>query len=227
MRCRGPELLRKAAFRSLRSRPVRRALEQRLIGAWVIDEAHCVSKWGHEFRPDYRYVARFIRKRCADETPPTLLALTATAKREVTLTLMRGTGSEMTARALQAPLTGLESVTLRRPGEPEGLADTKPAMIKRYGLRGVNLGYAGFFPIGHRIHGALAHTRTGDRLTLVENHGKGDLRDAQGRMLGRMARKFEPPNGSTLVEATVDRIFPWSTGREASDSGKSQPKVKD
>ena len=68
---------------SLRSRPVRKALEQRLIGAWVIDEAHCVSKWGHDFRPEYRYVARFMRKRCADEAPPTLLALTATAKHEV------------------------------------------------------------------------------------------------------------------------------------------------
>ena len=68
---------------SLRSRPVRMALEQRLIGAWVIDEAHCVSKWGHDFRPDYRYVARFIRKRCVGEAPPTLLALTATAKHEV------------------------------------------------------------------------------------------------------------------------------------------------
>ena len=41
----------------------RRALEQREIGAWVLDEAHCLSKWGHDFRPDYRYVGRFIREK--------------------------------------------------------------------------------------------------------------------------------------------------------------------
>ena len=68
---------------SLRSRPVRRALEQRLIGAWVLDEAHCVSQWGHDFRPDYRYVSRFMHERHAGERLPAVLALTATAKRSV------------------------------------------------------------------------------------------------------------------------------------------------
>ena len=43
----------------LRSVSLRRALEQREVGAWVLDEAHCLSRWGHDFRPDYRYVGRF------------------------------------------------------------------------------------------------------------------------------------------------------------------------
>ena len=67
----------------LRNRSVRRVLAQREIGAWVLDEAHCLSKWGHDFRPDYRYVARFIRERAGEAAIPPVLGLTATAKPDV------------------------------------------------------------------------------------------------------------------------------------------------
>jgi ATP-dependent DNA helicase RecQ len=67
----------------LRSNSVRSVLAQREIGLWVLDEAHCVSKWGHDFRPDYRYVSRFIKESSGDEAPAPVLCLTATAKPEV------------------------------------------------------------------------------------------------------------------------------------------------
>ena len=67
----------------LRNRSLRRALAQREIGAWVLDEAHCLSRWGHDFRPDYRYVGRFIRERAGEEATPPVLCLTATAKPDV------------------------------------------------------------------------------------------------------------------------------------------------
>ncbi len=67
----------------LRSVSVRSALRQREVGLWVLDEAHCISKWGHDFRPDYRYVSRFIREFSGDEPPAPVLCLTATAKPEV------------------------------------------------------------------------------------------------------------------------------------------------
>lgn len=67
----------------LRNRTFRRALEQREIGAWVLDEAHCLSKWGHDFRPDYRYIGRFIRERAGDREIPPVMCLTATAKPDV------------------------------------------------------------------------------------------------------------------------------------------------
>ena len=66
----------------LRSPSVRAVLKQREVGLWVLDEAHCISKWGHDFRPDYRYVSRFI-KEFADDAVPPVLCLTATAKPEV------------------------------------------------------------------------------------------------------------------------------------------------
>ena len=67
----------------LRSVSLRRTLAQREVGAWVLDEAHCLSRWGHDFRPDYRYVGRFIREKAGEEPVPPVLCLTATAKPEV------------------------------------------------------------------------------------------------------------------------------------------------
>ena len=67
----------------LRNRALRKVLAQREIGAWVLDEAHCLSKWGHDFRPDYRYVGRFIRERAGNDPVPPVLCLTATAKPDV------------------------------------------------------------------------------------------------------------------------------------------------
>ena len=69
----------------LRSSTVRKALAQREIGLWVLDEAHCLSRWGHDFRPDYRYIARFIKENTTAQAgyQPPVLCLTATAKPEV------------------------------------------------------------------------------------------------------------------------------------------------
>jgi ATP-dependent DNA helicase RecQ len=62
-----PERLRQARFVEL--------LAGVGIGLVVVDEVHCVSMWGHDFRPDYLFIRRALEAFCR----PTLLGMTATA----------------------------------------------------------------------------------------------------------------------------------------------------
>ena len=65
-----------------RSRTFTEAIRMREIAAWVFDEAHCLSKWGHDFRTDYLYVSRFIREHFS-ERPVPVACFTASAKPDV------------------------------------------------------------------------------------------------------------------------------------------------
>ena len=65
-----------------RSRTFTEAISHREIAGWVFDEAHCLSKWGHDFRTDYLYVSRFIREHLSHRPAP-VACFTATAKPDV------------------------------------------------------------------------------------------------------------------------------------------------
>jgi len=65
-----------------RNRSFVEAIRLRQIATWVFDEAHCLSKWGHDFRTDYLYVARFIREHFVEQQAP-VACFTATAKPDV------------------------------------------------------------------------------------------------------------------------------------------------
>ncbi len=86
----------------LRSRGFRNAVLAREIGCWVLDEAHCLSKWGHDFRPDYLYVGRFMRDLAKEQggALPPVACFTATAKRDVIEEILEyfrsQTGQELT-----------------------------------------------------------------------------------------------------------------------------------
>jgi ATP-dependent DNA helicase RecQ len=68
---------------SLRSRSIINLLKGRLINRIVIDEAHCLSAWGQDFRVDYLYIGRFVKKLQKEKNlsePIPISCFTATAK---------------------------------------------------------------------------------------------------------------------------------------------------
>jgi len=75
-----PERFRKPEFLEV--------IAKRKIALLAVDEAHCVSEWGHDFRPDYTRLEEF-RKRLGN---PTTLALTATATPDVQADIIRQLG---------------------------------------------------------------------------------------------------------------------------------------
>ena len=62
-----------------------RLLQAPGVSSIVVDEAHCVSEWGHDFRPEYRQLA-MLRQRCASVP---MLAFTATATPRVRSDIVR------------------------------------------------------------------------------------------------------------------------------------------
>lgn len=66
-----PERLESSAFRTLL-----RSLKLSLV---AVDEAHCISEWGHDYRPSYRSIATVLQ----EVGRPTVLAVTATATEDV------------------------------------------------------------------------------------------------------------------------------------------------
>ena len=72
-------------------------------GLLVVDEAHCISDWGHDFRPDYRRLRTLL-----EDLPPgvPVLATTATANARVTRDVAEqlGTGQDGQTLVLRGPL---------------------------------------------------------------------------------------------------------------------------
>jgi ATP-dependent DNA helicase RecQ len=71
---------------SLRSRTIEKLISGRKVARFVIDEAHCFSSWGQDFRVDYLYIGDFIKliqqnKNLAESIP--ISCFTATAKQKV------------------------------------------------------------------------------------------------------------------------------------------------
>jgi ATP-dependent DNA helicase RecQ len=88
------------------------------IGLLVVDEAHCISDWGHDFRPDYRRLVNVLQR-----MPPNMpiLGTTATANNRVLADVQAQLGNIVVQRGLLSRDT-LALQTLRLPDQSARLA---------------------------------------------------------------------------------------------------------
>ena len=125
-----PERFASAAFRA--------AISRRAIALFVVDEAHCVSEWGHDFRPDYLRLSSVI----AELGHPPVMACTATATPKVAEEIVARLGLREPARVRSGldrpnlsfdvlPFDGEGSMARKRATLLAGLAmaENRPAVV--------------------------------------------------------------------------------------------------
>jgi ATP-dependent DNA helicase RecQ len=89
------------------------------ISLLVVDEAHCISDWGHDFRPHYRFIERMMR------TLPLnlrVLATTATANNRVLADLQTILGPHLTLLRGELGRPSLQLQTMRLPSQAARMA---------------------------------------------------------------------------------------------------------
>ncbi len=93
-------------------------LEER-PGMMVIDEVHCISDWGHDFRPDYRRIGRMLDEFGQGRVP--ILGCTATANLRVVDDVAEQLGAELTTFRGALGRSGLGLGVIDLPAQPERL----------------------------------------------------------------------------------------------------------
>jgi ATP-dependent DNA helicase RecQ len=127
-----------------------RALLSRPLGLMVVDEAHCLSQWGHDFRPAFLELGA-LRRTLGD---PPVLALTATATPEVTADV---------TRALGIPAAGVLRTGIYRPNLhyrvellDKAAARRDRALALVHDSAGSGIVYCATIKAATELHGALA-----------------------------------------------------------------------
>lgn len=109
------------------------------ISLVAVDEVHCVSEWGHDFRPAYLNLAKSARTYCSHKgEPPPIIGLTGTASRSVLKDAQRsleiaGATSVITPRTFDRPELSFEIHQCRSRDKPSvllGILESLPEAFR-------------------------------------------------------------------------------------------------
>ncbi|BCB04573.1 RecQ family ATP-dependent DNA helicase [Bacillus sp. KH172YL63] len=109
------------------------ALQSLDISLYVIDEAHCISQWGPDFRPDYLKLGE-LREKLLN---PTTLALTATATEEVRRDISRVLGIDDAAEMVYSIDRGNIGLFVEKVGGPSEKMNALLELVNTWGGPGI------------------------------------------------------------------------------------------
>lgn len=164
-----PERFRKPEFWA--------ALGKRSLSLFVVDEAHCISEWGHDFRPDYTRLGD-VRERLGN---PATLAVTATATREVREDILKQLhllpDTHVFISGVDRPNLNLKSV------EVHGIAEKVRAIVgEHFHVPGPKIIYFSLIQTLHEVSSAIRKLGI-EHLVYHGQLSNGDRRSMQNRFL--------------------------------------------
>lgn len=175
-----PERFRKPEFIEL--------ISKRRVALLAVDEAHCISAWGHDFRPDYTRLREF-RKILGE---PTTIALTATATPEVQTDIIAQLG-------LTRPQMKIFHEGIARPNLHLGVAEVFGEQKKREHIVKVRSGQSGngivYFALIKSLQ-TMSEALFSQRVPHLRYHGDLDMGERK-----RVQNRFMSGEGN-LVLAT-------------------------
>jgi ATP-dependent DNA helicase RecQ len=148
------------------------------VGLFVVDEAHCVSQWGHDFRPDYFRLADAARHLGARS----ILASTATATPDVARDVVRRLGLRDPVRVT----TGFDRPNLSFAVMPaRNAADKRRRLLAALGAPGAlpAIVYAGTRAAAEALAGELARALEVEAIPYHAGLARAERADAQRRFM--------------------------------------------
>ena len=199
-------------------------------GLIVIDEVHCISDWGHDFRPDYRRIGRIVDRLAGSSVP--ILGCTATANDRVVNDVADQLGAELTT--FRGPLRrdGLALSTIRLDRQAERLA-----WLGRHAPRAPRVGHR-LLPhrarrrerrrLAHRRRASTSRRTTGRSTTPRGSRPNASCRPTRSRRSSPPPRSAwattSPTSASSSTSSRPGRPWP-TTSRSVAPAGRSRPAV--